>query len=68
MRDMSYPMPIKFITILILFFSLSIRPSLCIGNEASLTLLHTSNTLGEVEPCETCPESGNVVVWKGGRL
>jgi hypothetical protein len=25
------------------------------GNETSLTLIYTSNTLGEVEPCSTCP-------------
>jgi 2',3'-cyclic-nucleotide 2'-phosphodiesterase/3'-nucleotidase len=49
----------KLITIFILCFSFLFIPSLCLGNEASLTLIHTSNTLGEVEPCETCPESGN---------
>ncbi len=31
---------------------------LCIGKETSLTVIYTSNTLGEVEPCMTCPESG----------
>ena len=30
-----------------------------LGNEIPLTLIYTSNTLGEVEPCETCPEAGN---------
>ncbi len=51
--------PEKLITLLTLLFSLLIGPSLCIGNEASLTLIYTSNTLGEMESCETCPESGN---------
>ena len=45
--------------IFILFFSLLIRTPPCIGNEASLTLIYTSNTLGEVEPCGTCPEGGD---------
>jgi 2',3'-cyclic-nucleotide 2'-phosphodiesterase (5'-nucleotidase family) len=45
--------------ILILFFSLLIRTSPCIGKETSLTLIYTSNTLGEVEPCGTCPEGGD---------
>ncbi|MGQ9775676.1 MAG: hypothetical protein ACUVQ9_00520 [Thermodesulfobacteriota bacterium] len=31
---------------------------ICIGEETSLTVIYTSNTLGEVEPCITCPESG----------
>ncbi len=30
-----------------------------LGNEIPQTLIYTSNTLGEVEPCETCPEAGN---------
>jgi len=45
--------------ILILFFSLLIRTSPCAGKETSLTLIYTSNTLGEVEPCGTCPEGGD---------
>jgi len=44
--------------ILILFFCLLIKTSPCIANEASLTLIYTSNTLGEVEPCG-CPEGGD---------
>ncbi len=45
--------------IIILFFSLLIRTSPCAGKETSLTLIYTSNTLGEVEPCGTCPEGGD---------
>lgn len=30
-----------------------------LGNEIPLTLIYTSNTLGEVGPRETCPEAGN---------
>lgn len=44
--------------ILILFFSLLIKTSPCIAKEASLTLIYTSNTLGEVESCG-CPEAGD---------
>jgi len=44
--------------IFILFFCLFINTSPCIGKEASLTLIYTSNNLGEVEPCLTCPEAG----------
>jgi len=44
--------------ILILFFSLLIKTSPCIAKETSLTLIYTSNTLGEVEPCG-CPEGGD---------
>jgi 5'-nucleotidase len=47
------------ISILFLFFFLLIKNSLCLANEASLTLIYTSNTLGEVEPCGTCPETGD---------
>ena len=46
------------ISILSLFFSFLINSYFCIANEASLTLIYTSNTLGEVEPCSTCPEAG----------
>jgi 2',3'-cyclic-nucleotide 2'-phosphodiesterase (5'-nucleotidase family) len=45
--------------ILILFFSLLIKTSPCIAKETSLTMIYTSNTLGEVEPCGTCPEGGD---------
>jgi len=44
--------------ILVIFFSLLIGTSLCIGKEASLTLIYTSSTLGEVESCG-CPEAGD---------
>jgi 5'-nucleotidase len=47
------------ISILFLFFFLLIKNSTCAANEASLTLIYTSNTLGEVEPCGTCPETGD---------
>ena len=45
------------IGILISFFFLLIKTSPCAGNETSLTLIYTSNTLGEVELCG-CPEGG----------
>ena len=45
-------------TLIILFF-LFLGFSISLGNEASLTLIYTSNTLGEVEPCGTCPEGGD---------
>jgi len=44
--------------ILISFFFLFIRTSPCIGKEISLTLIYTSSTLGEVEPCG-CTEGGD---------
>lgn len=44
--------------ILIPFFFFLINTSPCIGKETSLTLIYTSNTLGEVEPCG-CPEGGD---------
>ncbi len=44
--------------ILISFFFFLIRTSPCIGKETPLTLIYTSNTLGEVEPCG-CPEGGD---------
>lgn len=43
---------IHFIFISLLFSSLSY------ANETSLTLIYTSNNMGEVEPCSTCPEAG----------
>jgi 5'-nucleotidase len=48
----------KIFLISILFFSFLTKNSPCLANEASLTLIYTSNTLGEVEPCSTCPEAG----------
>jgi len=47
----------KLLGILISFFFFLIRTSPCIGKETSLTLIYTSNTLGEVELCG-CPEGG----------
>ena len=47
------------ISILFLIFFLLIKNSPCLANETSLTLIYTSNTLGEVEPCGTCPETGD---------
>ncbi len=44
--------------ILISFFFLLIRTSSSIGKETALTLIYTSNNLGEVELCG-CPESGD---------
>lgn len=43
--------------IVLAFLFIHIDPG--IGSETSLTLIYTSNTQGAVEPCETCPESGN---------
>jgi len=45
-------------TLIILFF-LFLGSSISLGNGVSLTLIYTSNTLGEVEPCGTCPEGGD---------
>ncbi len=45
--------------VLIIIFSLLMGTSLCIGKESSLTLIYTSNNLGEVEPCGTCPDGGD---------
>jgi len=44
--------------ILISLFSLLIKTSPCIAKETFLTLIYTSNTLGEVESCG-CPEAGD---------
>ncbi|MBS3920909.1 MAG: hypothetical protein KG012_18710 [Deltaproteobacteria bacterium] len=43
--------------IVLAFLFIHIDPS--IGNETSLTLIYTSNNLGEVEPCGTCPDGGD---------
>jgi len=47
------------ITTLFLFFVLSLVHSSGHGEESSFTLIYSSNTLGEVEPCGTCPETGD---------
>lgn len=39
----------------VIFFE---NPLQCLEKGVYLTLIYTSNTLGEVEPCLTCPESG----------
>jgi len=44
---------------LLISLVLVLKTSSSLGNETSLTLIYTSNTLGEVEPCGTCPETGN---------
>jgi 2',3'-cyclic-nucleotide 2'-phosphodiesterase (5'-nucleotidase family) len=44
-------------TLIILFF-LFLGSSISLGNEVSLTLIYTSNTLGELES-GCCPETGN---------
>ena len=48
----------KTFLISILFFSFLTKTSPCLANEASVTLIYTSNNMGEVEPCSTCPEAG----------
>jgi 2',3'-cyclic-nucleotide 2'-phosphodiesterase (5'-nucleotidase family) len=45
------------ILLLILLFPMVNHLSL--ATEASFTLIYTSNTLGELEPCSTCPEGGD---------
>ncbi len=45
-------------TFIVLFFLLFLGSSISLGNEASLTLIYTSNTMGEVESCG-CPEAGD---------
>jgi len=45
-------------TLLTLFIPL-LGSSSSLGNETTVTLIYTSNTLGEVEPCGTCPETGD---------
>jgi 2',3'-cyclic-nucleotide 2'-phosphodiesterase (5'-nucleotidase family) len=44
---------------LFMFFEICLTHPSIDANETSLTLIYTSNTLGGVEPCGTCPESGN---------
>lgn len=47
--------PRVFILILVLF----LPGSPCHGQETPLTLIYTSNNLGEAEPCGTCPDGGD---------
>jgi len=50
---------INLVSTLIILFFLFLGSSISLGNEASLTLIYTTNTLGELEPCGTCPETGD---------
>ena len=47
------------ITILLISLALSLNPSSSFGNGTPLTLIYSSNTLGELEACGTCPETGD---------
>jgi len=47
------------ITILLISLVLSLNPYSSFGNGTPLTLIYSSNTLGELEPCGTCPETGD---------
>ncbi len=50
----------RFFTGFFMFFALLfIFSSPGIGDDISLTLIYTSNNLGEVEPCGTCPDGGD---------
>jgi 2',3'-cyclic-nucleotide 2'-phosphodiesterase (5'-nucleotidase family) len=49
LRKMEMEISRSFITKLFLL-SLFLGPSLCFGNETSLTLIYSSNTLGEIDP------------------
>jgi 5'-nucleotidase len=42
-----------------LFFVICLAHSSSHGKDIPLTLIYSSNTLGEVEPCGTCPETGD---------
>jgi 2',3'-cyclic-nucleotide 2'-phosphodiesterase (5'-nucleotidase family) len=46
------------LSFIVLFLFFIVGTSLCLGKESSFTLIYTSNNLGEVEPCLTCPEAG----------
>jgi len=46
------------ISIILTFFTLYYISSSALGNGTSITLIYTSNTLGEVESCG-CPEAGD---------
>lgn len=48
-----------FIATLFLFSVICLTHSSSHGRETSLTLIYTSNTLGEIEPCVTCPEGAD---------
>ncbi|NWG03992.1 MAG: bifunctional metallophosphatase/5'-nucleotidase [Syntrophaceae bacterium] len=50
---------ILWIGILLLILLFHMENHLSLATEASLTLIYTSNTLGELEPCSTCPEGGD---------
>jgi 2',3'-cyclic-nucleotide 2'-phosphodiesterase (5'-nucleotidase family) len=47
------------LSIILTFFNLHYVSSSALGNGTPLTLIYSSNTLGELEPCGTCPETGN---------
>jgi 2',3'-cyclic-nucleotide 2'-phosphodiesterase (5'-nucleotidase family) len=47
------------LTALFLFFVTPLGHSSSHVKDTSLTLIYSSNTLGEVEPCGTCPEGGD---------
>ena len=47
------------ISIILTFFTLHYISSSVLGSGTSMTLIYSSNTLGEVEPCGTCPETGD---------
>jgi 2',3'-cyclic-nucleotide 2'-phosphodiesterase (5'-nucleotidase family) len=44
---------------LLISLVLVLKTSSSFGNGTPLTLIYSSNTLGEVEPCGTCPETGD---------
>ncbi len=48
-----------YIAALFLFSAIGLTHSSNNSRETSLTLIYTSNTLGEVEPCQTCPEGAD---------
>ncbi len=47
------------VSIIIIFLTLHYISSSAFGNGTPLTLIYSSNTLGELEPCGTCPETGD---------
>lgn len=48
-----------YIATLFLYSIIGLTHSSNNSRETSLTLIYTSNTLGEVEPCKTCPEGAD---------
>jgi 2',3'-cyclic-nucleotide 2'-phosphodiesterase (5'-nucleotidase family) len=48
-----------YIATLFLFSVIGLTHSSNNGRETSITLIYTANTLGEVEPCQTCPEGAD---------